>query len=106
MYVGHGVGAGIGTSSMIIKHLIISGRVQGVCYRDWTVGKASTLGLDGWVRNRRDGTVEAVISGSDDAVEAMIAACRRGPEMAEVAEIKVSDWAEEVPTGFVRRETV
>lgn len=89
-----------------MKHLIISGRVQGVCYRDWTVGKASTLGLDGWVRNRCDGTVEAVISGNDDAVEAMITACRRGPERAEVSGIEVGDWAEDVPVGFERRETV
>ena len=62
----------------------ISGRVQGVCFRIWTVEQAHALKLDGWVRNRRDGSVEAVFSGSAEAVAGMIAACRRGPSSARV----------------------
>ena len=71
-------------------HLIITGRVQGVWYRGWTVKTASALGLQGWVRNRRDGTVEAMFSGPTAAVEEMIQACRKGPPAARVDEIDVS----------------
>jgi acylphosphatase len=65
-------------------HLVISGRVQGVWYRGWMVEAARARGLDGWVRNRHDGTVEAVVAGPEGAVDAMIADCRRGPEDARV----------------------
>lgn len=66
----------------------ITGRVQGVGYRAWTRWKAESLGLSGWVRNRRTGEVEAVFSGSADAVDAMLAACREGPSGARVTEIQ------------------
>jgi acylphosphatase len=69
---------------MIAKHLIISGTVQGVGYRDWLIGTAKKIGLAGWVRNRRDGTVEAILAGDADAVEEVIQACHRGPRMAVV----------------------
>jgi len=72
---------------MIARHLIISGRVQGVGYRDWLVASARKLGLAGWVRNRREGTVEAVIAGDADAVEELIRACGRGPRLAVVTGI-------------------
>jgi len=72
---------------MIAKHLIISGTVQGVGYRDWLIGTAKKIGLAGWVRNRRDGTVEAVLAGDTDAVEEVIRACHRGPRMAVVTSI-------------------
>lgn len=62
----------------------IEGRVQGVFYRGWTVNEASRRGLQGWVRNRRDGTVEALFSGPKDAVEEMVAACSQGPSAARV----------------------
>lgn len=65
----------------------IDGRVQGVWYRGWTVEQARALGLSGWVRNRSDGSVEAVFAGPADAVDAMIEACRQGPPAARVRAI-------------------
>lgn len=67
-----------------VRHIGICGRVQGVGYRAWVDHEARARGLDGWVRNRRDGSVEALFAGPLDAVEAMIAACRRGPAPARV----------------------
>lgn len=67
-----------------IRHIVIRGTVQGVGYRAWVAGEAHRRGLEGWVRNRRDGTVEAVFAGAEEAVEAMVAACRRGPPAARV----------------------
>ncbi len=63
----------------VIVHLVVHGRVQGVGYRAFAEHQARTRGLHGWVRNCRDGTVEAVLAGGSAAVEDMIAACRRGP---------------------------
>jgi acylphosphatase len=71
-------------STDVIRHVVIRGRVQGVGYRDFTERTALGLGLAGWVRNRRDGAVEAVFVGPADAVAAMIEACRRGPFNAHV----------------------
>jgi len=62
----------------------IKGRVQGVGYRAWTAREAQSRGLDGWVRNRRDGTVEALFAGDADAVRHMVSACRAGPSFAQV----------------------
>ncbi len=73
---------------MSAKRLVISGRVQGVGYRDWMLRKAQDLGLSGWVRNRPDGTVEALISGDTAAVEEMSRLCRRGPRAAAVSSIE------------------
>jgi acylphosphatase len=70
--------------SDIIRHVTIRGRVQGVGYRYFVEREAQLRDLEGWVRNRRDGSVEAVFSGSADAVTAVIAACRRGPSSARV----------------------
>ncbi|HEY9567122.1 MAG TPA: acylphosphatase, partial [Thalassobaculum sp.] len=58
--------------------LFITGRVQGVGYRDWCVREAGRLGIDGWVRNRRDGSVEAVAHGAAEAVDGFTQACRQG----------------------------
>ena len=87
---------------MIAKRLIISGRVQGVGYRDWLVRRARELGLSGWVRNRADGTVEVLIAGDVPSVEELSRLCRRGPRLAEVSGIE-EDLAE-VPAeaGFYR----
>jgi acylphosphatase len=72
---------------MNAKRLVIAGRVQGVGFRAWMAEQARALGLSGWVRNRVDGTVEALIAGDVAAVEEMARLCRRGPRMAEVASI-------------------
>ena len=73
------------------KHLKISGRVQGVGFRYSMSEEAERLGVTGWVRNRRDGTVEAVLSGADDVVAVMIDACRRGPPAARVEAVDAEE---------------
>lgn len=80
--------------------LRIHGRVQGVGYRYWAVRQARKLGLRGWVRNRSDGTVEAVASGTKDALDAFVAACHAGPSVARVLSIDVEDTTETVGEGF------
>jgi acylphosphatase len=70
--------------SAAIHHVTIRGRVQGVGYRAWVEDEATARGLEGWVRNRRDRSVEAVFAGPDAVVTDMIAACRRGPHSARV----------------------
>lgn len=72
---------------MIAKRLVIAGRVQGVGFRAWMVREAQARGLSGWVRNRTDGSVEALIAGDTPAVEELVRLCRRGPRMAEVSSI-------------------
>jgi acylphosphatase len=78
----------------------IRGRVQGVGYRYWTERTAGDLRLSGWVRNRSDGSVEAVFSGSEADVEAMIARCQHGPRSAVVASVDVTDEPASPPPGF------
>lgn len=72
-------------------HVLISGRVQGVGYRAWAADEAMARDLSGWVRNRRDGGVEAVFSGEAPRVDAMIAACSRGPRLAAVRAVDVQE---------------
>ncbi len=83
----------------------VSGRVQGVWYRGWTCEEAMRRGLRGWVRNRRDGSVEALFAGSARAVGEMIEACKHGPPSAEVLNVEVE--AAEAPEqgGFEQRPT-
>ena len=71
-----------------IRQVTIKGRVQGVGYRYWVEQQARARGLEGWVRNRRDGSVEALFAGSADFVSGMIALCRRGPASARVAAVE------------------
>ncbi|MDB5637197.1 MAG: acylphosphatase [Bradyrhizobium sp.] len=71
-----------------IRQVRISGQVQGVGYRAWVEHRARSHGLEGWVRNRHDGSVEALFSGPPDAVADMIARCRRGPSSARVEAIQ------------------
>jgi acylphosphatase len=78
-------------SVVIIRRVVVRGRVQGVGYRAWTEDTAILNGLDGWVRNRRDGAVEAVFAGLAEAVEGMVDACRRGPYSARVDTVDVHD---------------
>lgn len=86
-------------------HVVIAGRVQGVGFRLWVEEEALSRGLAGWVRNRRDGSVEAVFRGEPDAVGAMLEACRDGPRMALVTDVAISD-TDERPSGFAVRGTL
>jgi acylphosphatase len=85
--------------------VVISGRVQGVWFRGWTVDEARARGLSGWVRNRRDGTVEAVFEGAPEAVAAMVAACWTGPPAARVLQVDSFDHDAPVAPGFHSRPT-
>lgn len=93
-------------SKPLCVHAIISGRVQGVYYRAWTVGAARERSLTGWVRNRFDGTVEAVFCGDAALVEDMLAACKEGPPSARVDAIAREEWQGEVPKDFRKLDTV
>ena len=86
-------------------HVLITGRVQGVWFRGWTRETATQLGLDGWVRNRRDGAVEAVFSGEDKAVARMLVACEAGPSYANVRDIEIVQEGGGVPAGFEIKPT-
>jgi acylphosphatase len=90
---------------MATKRLFIAGRVQGVGYRAWMVHQAERLGVSGWVRNRSDGTLEALVDGDTASVEELLRLCRRGPRLAVVTEI-VEELAEPYPEpGFGRMPT-
>lgn len=95
------------TPAPITRQLRITGRVQGVGYR-WTMARqAKALDLRGWVRNRLDGSVEALASGPADAVQALIEWTQRGPELARVDAVVVTAVeSAELPEGFEQRETV
>ena len=79
------------------RHLRISGYVQGVGFRYSMAEEAERLGVTGWVRNRRDGTVEAVLDGDPDALEAIVAWARQGPRGAQVSGVEVVEVAESFP---------
>lgn len=70
-------------------HVFISGRVQGVFFRSTTRNEAKSLGLDGWVKNLRDGRVEAVFEGEKDKIEEILDFCHRGPPAARVSDVEV-----------------
>jgi len=89
----------------IARRVIVRGTVQGVGFRYAAVAAAERLNITGWVRNRGDGTVEMLLEGSEDAVEAMIAWCRRGPPQAQVRDVQVSEVAPELLTDFTLRPT-
>ncbi len=72
--------------------VVIKGRVQGVGFRAFVAHEAFRHHLSGWVRNRRDGTVEAVFIGESEAISAMIAECRQGPALADVRDVRVTDY--------------
>ena len=91
---------------MKARLLRIEGRVQGVGYRDWLVRQAGAAGLSGWVRNRADGTVEALLSGEEAAVGAVLLAARRGPPLARVDRIEESFAEAPAEPGFQRRPTL
>lgn len=84
----------------------IEGRVQGVGYRAWTARRARGLGVAGWVRNRSDGSVEAVLQGEAHAIERMLADCRVGPPGALVHAVSILGEVEEALVGFEVRAGV
>jgi acylphosphatase len=83
--------------------LLIGGRVQGVGYRAWATRVAGELGLRGWVRNRRDGSVEMLVIGIDEAVSAMIEGARRGPPAARVGGVRIDDAEDDGSPDFAPR---
>ncbi len=85
---------------MVAKHVHITGRVQGVSFRAWTRERAKQLGVSGWVRNRSDGSVEALISGESEAVETLLAALHKGPPAAEVKDVLDTEIEMQAEPGF------
>lgn len=77
--------------SQVRARVIIEGRVQGVFFRDSTRQEAQRLGVTGWVRNRRDGSVEALLEGEEEKVQALIRWCEHGPPLAQVRRVSV-EW--------------
>jgi len=92
---------------MIRRRLVVTGKVQGVFYRAWFAEQARSLGLAGWVRNRADGSVEAVVEGAVERVEEAIERARQGSPTSRVADVQVSDDAPAEPlAGFVTQPTL
>ncbi|PHV10480.1 acylphosphatase [Chitinimonas sp. BJB300] len=90
---------------MTTRHLLIHGRVQGVGYRYALEAMAHSLHLHGWVRNRLDGTVEAVLQGPEESVAALIAWAKQGPPTADVSKVDVEDHPSIEQRGFLRQPT-
>jgi acylphosphatase len=86
-------------------HVRIEGRVQGVFFRDWMEREARSLGLTGWVRNRRDNSVEATISGDPASIDDMLARCRHGPPAARVTDLAILSENDESFASFEIRPT-
>jgi len=84
----------------IRRRVAVSGRVQGVFFRGSTEEEARSRGVDGWVRNRPDGSVEAVFEGPPEAVQALVEFCRHGPRWAHVEELEVEEETPESLRGF------
>lgn len=93
---------------VITRQLRISGKVQGVGYRAGVEQQAAKLRLTGWVRNRLDGSVEAVVQGSPEKVDALIRWCHKGTFLARVSAVEVNEDAECAPSfaTFERRDTI
>ena len=89
---------------MVTRQITVRGRVQGVGYRDALCRQAEALGVTGWVRNRADGSVEALLQGSVEAVEALISWARRGPPAAHVGEVRTDAPAAEYDRPYTRFE--
>ncbi len=89
-----------GVSERVARRVVVSGMVQGVFFRDATRRRAESRAVSGWVRNRPDGTVEALFEGEPDAVESMVAFARDGPRGARVERVDVSQAEPEGAAGF------
>ncbi len=90
---------------MTALRILVEGRVQGVGYRDWMMREARRRGVSGWVRNRADGSVEALVAGDAAAVAALLAACRRGPPLARVDALREAAAEPPAEEGFRRLPT-
>jgi acylphosphatase len=91
---------------MTRRRLLITGRVQGVGYRDWFVAQARAHAVAGWVRNLGDGSVEALVDAPSDILDHLATAARHGPPAARVADVAIEDAAATTPlAGFTRRPT-
>jgi acylphosphatase len=88
------------------RRIVVEGRVQGVGFRWWVVEQARGLGLDGWVRNRRDGSVEVLAIGEADAVARLGRACEAGPSAASVRSVTVEAAADDGSAGFEQKATL
>lgn len=91
---------------MTATHLLITGRVQGIGYRDWLITEARRLGLNGWVRNVGGDAVEALLAGAPHSVEACVRACWRGPALAVVEAITATETEPPAEPGFLRRDSL
>lgn len=91
--------------SVVAVRVLVHGRVQGVWFRAWTVQEATRRGLRGWVRNRRDGAVEALFVGAAAPVEAMVAASHQGPPAARVDRVERFAAQDDGAAGFAQRPT-
>lgn len=89
----------------LTRRIRVHGHVQGVWFRDWTIREAKMLAVDGWVRNRRDGTVEVLAAGEADVVETLIERLRQGPPRARVGRLEIEEADEAVAPGFTRAAT-
>lgn len=87
-------------SEPVARQLLIVGRVQGVWYRASAEQEATRLGLSGWVRNTRDGSVEALVAGAEEAVEAFVDWARQGPPAAKVERIEIAAGSPPETAGF------
>ena len=94
------------TDDVTTLHLRVEGSVQGVGYRFFAADEARKLRLDGWIRNRSDGSVEALVSGPTGAVESFVAACMRGPPGARVTNVDMHAIGPPTERGFRTRATV
>ena len=87
-------------ADLVRRHVVITGRVQGVFFRDSVREQAEAHGVAGWARNRNDGAVEAVFEGSPEDVDRLIDFCRTGPPRADVDDVEISEEEPEGLSGF------
>lgn len=93
-------------TDLTIFRLRITGDVQGVGFRDWAVQEAKSRSLDGWVRNRSDGSVELMIAGPDASIQNMLGACTHGPDGAVVRNIDIKNETESPAAGFTKKQSL
>lgn len=91
---------------MIARSIFIEGKVQGVFFREWTVQRAREIGVNGWVRNRRDGRVEVFAVGDPPLVDRIIDQLREGSPASAVERVEIEEAAMERVDGFTRRQTI